>query len=71
MRHLLEKHILVVKALDTYYAGVLEEHWSNAPLATAKGHHLRYQLPESIKRRLQCLDRPTESVLEMVKIGRK
>jgi len=43
MRHLLDKHIPTVTALDT----VLGEHWGyaifgKAPLATAEGRRVRY-----------------------------
>jgi len=48
----------------------MQEFWRNIG-ETAEAHHVRYQPPESINGRLQCLDHPIENVLGMVKIGRK
>jgi len=46
MRHLLDKHIPIVNAQDTYF-GSLENigvapFFSNAPIATAEGRRVRY-----------------------------
>ena len=73
---LLDKHIPVVNALDTYFGefwgrvGVMP-FFSNAPLAAAEGRCVRFTTIGQRASIRQCLDRPIENALLWWKLGVK